>query len=79
MKWFHSHEYRHVLRSLGEYENYWKDKVTLKRSQSVRWWDRKYHQIFQAFQKAGLAPDGFSEAHTAIIEKILRFKPGALM
>lgn len=73
--YFHNYEYRHLLRSVGDYREFKK----LKKSPSVKWWNNKYLQIKAAFEQAGLEVSGFSVKHTKLIEKILYFKPGVLI
>lgn len=74
-QYFHNYEYRHLLRGPGHFADF----KNLKRVPTVKWWNRKYNEIFLAFQKAGLPPSGFSMAHTKIIEKVLNFKSELLM
>ena len=73
LAWFHNYEYRHLLRSKGDYEE-WKNVERPKKS-----WNKLYKQIHDAFLKAGLETDGFSKEHTKIIERILNFKKGYLI
>jgi hypothetical protein len=69
--WFHNHEYRFVLRSPGDYQEFWQ----LKHAPRGAWWQRKYKAIHDGFLAAGLPTNGFSSEHTAIIGKVLR-RPG---
>ena len=73
--YFHNYEYRHLLRSAGDYQEF----KRLKKAPNQKWWNTKYLKIATAFEQAGLDPSGFSVKHTAIIEKILHFKAGVLI
>jgi len=67
-KWFHNHEYRHLLRSPGEYQEF----KGLKRHNSVLF-NKRYTELKKALKKASLDPSGFSKLHTAIIAKVFKF------
>jgi hypothetical protein len=69
-KYFHNYEYRHLLRSPDCYKEF----KSLKFCPSIQWWENKYNHIHKEFKNAGLDPNGFSLQHTAIIDKVLKFK-----
>jgi len=73
-KWFHNHEYRHLLRD-ADYMQQWKGHETCQ----VVWFEKKYTELKKAFQNAGLEVDGFSIHHTAIIASTFKINIKKLM
>ncbi len=69
LPYFHNYEYRHLLRSADYMMEWKKHKKCL-----VKWFDRKYAELYEAFQVAGLATDGFSIEHSKVIESVFGFK-----
>lgn len=65
--WFHSREYRHILRSPGDYA----DAKGLKRAPSTRQWCAKYKRIHDSLLSAGLDVSGNSPEHDEIVYGIL--------
>lgn len=74
INYFHNYAYRHLLRSPRAYAE-WKQ---LKRAPSSKWWDSRYNDIYRAFQRENLEPNGFSAKHTEIIDRILNMKGKAI-
>ncbi len=72
LAYFHNYEYRHLLRSLGDYKNWTGEKLHIS-------WNKAYKAIHDGFVKAGLETAGFSIEHTRIIAKVLRMKPNKLI
>ncbi len=72
MGYFHHYEYRHLLRGPDCYRE-WSDIEVHPLT-----WNKLYKDIELAFINAGLDPEGYSLAHTAIIDSILKLKGKAI-
>lgn len=64
MRWFHNHEYRHLLRSYGDYKDWGGTK-------SIKKFEEAYAEIKKQFKKHQLKTHGFSDEHTIIIARVL--------
>ena len=72
--WFHSYEYRHILRfpdNMSEYKGH-------KKTQT-KWFCRKYTELKKTFLENNLDPGGFSKAHTIIIAKVFKINETKLL